>query len=81
MLGDVPPTARDTVIVAFHAVEALACLRENELVDALLAASASEAFGMEGVITGHDRLVQNRPLADLAIVTIRADGRAIREQK
>ena len=47
----------------------------------LLAASAGETFCVEGVVIGHDHLVQNGPLADLAIVKNRAAGQAIREQK
>lgn len=67
--------------MALHAVESLACLCEDELVDAILAASASEAFGVEGVVACHDSLVQNRPPADLTVVAVCADRRAIGEKQ
>ena len=54
--------------MAVHAVDTLACLREDELVDSVLAYLALETMGMVGIVAGHDGLVEDRLLADIAAI-------------
>ena len=72
--------ARDSFVMALHAIEPLARLGEHEFNDAVLAASASETLGVKGIIACHDSLVEDRLLADFAVVAVRTDGRPIRQQ-
>ena len=68
--------------MAVHAVDARARLGEHELVDALLADLALEAVRVVRVVARHDRLVEDRQLADGAAVrAVGADRRAVREQE
>ena len=62
------PAAGNALVVAVHAVDTLACLREDELVDSVLAYLALETMGMVGVVAGHDGLVEDRLLADIAAI-------------
>ena len=62
----VPPTPRHALIMAIHAIDALARLGEHELVDAVLADLALEAMGVIGVVAGHDGLVKDGLLAYIA---------------
>jgi hypothetical protein len=65
-------------VVAIHAVYALTCLSEDEFVDTVVADLALEAVCMIGIVTGHDSLVENRKLANVAAVrTICANRRAV----
>ena len=78
----VPPTPRHPLIMAIHAIDALARLGEHELVDAVLAHLALEAVRVVRVVARHDRLVEDRLLAHRAAVrAVRADRRAVREQE
>lgn len=70
------------LVVAGHAVYALAGLGEDELVDAVVADLALEAMGVVGVIAGHDGLIEDGLLAYVAVVaTVGTDGRAIGEEE
>lgn len=73
LFGEVSTAARDPFVMALHAVEALARLGEHEFNDAFLAASASETLGVKGIIARHDCLIEDRELADFAIVAIRTN--------
>ena len=44
---------------------------------AVLANSACEAPGVERIISHHDRLINDRQVADFTIAAVRTDGRAI----
>jgi hypothetical protein len=69
-------------VVALHAVDALAGLCKDELVDAILADLALEAVCMVRIVTGHDRLVKYRVMADIAAVrAVCANGGTIGEQE
>jgi hypothetical protein len=54
--------------MAVHAVNSLAGLGKDELVDALLADLALEAVGMVRVVAGHDGFVEDGEMADVARV-------------
>ena len=58
-LSKMPATARDAFVMTVHAVEALTGLSKNELDDTVFAASACEALGVERVISGHNRFIEN----------------------
>lgn len=58
----------NALIMAVHAVDALAGLGENELVNPILADLALEAVGMIRVFTSHDSLIEDRLLADVTAV-------------
>ena len=82
MFGEVPPATCDALVVALHAIESLTRLGEDELVDTVLATPASEAFGVEGVVAGHDGLIEDGLVAEAAVVrAVGAYGRAVREKK
>ena len=55
-------------VVTVHTVYAVTCLCKDQLVDSVVADFALEAMGMIRVVTGHDRLVEDGELADVAIV-------------
>ena len=55
-------------VVTFHAIYAVAGFGKHELVDAVLADLALEAVGVIRVVAGHDGLVKNGLLADVARV-------------
>ena len=77
-----PPTPRHPFIMAIHAIDALARLGEHELVDAVLAHLALEAVRVVRVVPGHDRLVEDGLLADVAAVrAVGAYRRAVGEQE
>jgi hypothetical protein len=57
-----------TLAVTVHAIYTLRGFREHEFVDPVLAVLALEAMGVIIVITGHDRLVQYRLLADITAI-------------
>lgn len=62
-------------VVAAHAVNAVAGLCEDELVDSVVTDLALEAVSVIRVVSGHDRLVEDGLLADVAIVAaVSADG-------
>lgn len=61
-------TARNAVIVTVHAVYALASFSEDQLFYTLVAGSAHEACGVVRVVASHDRLIEDRLLAHLAVV-------------
>lgn len=70
------------IVVAVHAVNAVTCLCEDELVDSVVADLALEAVGVIRVIAGHDGLVEDGLVADVAIVAaVCADGGTIGEEK
>jgi hypothetical protein len=69
-------------IMALHAIDALARLRKDKFVDTILADLALEAVRMVRIVTGHDCLVKNGVVADVAAVgAVCADRRAIGEQE
>jgi hypothetical protein len=57
-----------TLAVTVHAIYTLRGFREHEFVDPVLADLALEAMGVIRVVTGHDRLVQYRLLADITVI-------------
>lgn len=70
------------LVVAGHAVNALACFGEDEFVDAITAYFALEAVGMVRVVAGHDGFVEDGLLAYVAIVAaVCTDGGSIGEQE
>ena len=69
-------------MVAFHTVEPLRGFREHELVDAVLADLALEAVRVVRIVAGHDRLVEDGLLADVAAVrAVGAYRGAVREEQ
>ena len=73
-----PPYSGHAITVAVHAIYALACLREDELVDPILTYLAFEAMSMVSVVPRHDCFVQNGQVTDVATVgTVGADGRTV----
>lgn len=65
-----------------HAIYALACLGEDEIVYAVLADFAFEAVCVVRVFTCHNSLIEDREMADVAAVgAVGADGRAIGKEK
>ena len=56
------------IVVAVHAVYAVCCFGEYELVDAVMADLALEAVSVVRVIAGHDCLVKDGLVADVAVV-------------
>lgn len=77
MFRHVSSAARYAFIVAFHTIETLTCLREDELIDAILATSTRKTRSVVRVVASHDRLVENGKIAYFAVVAVRADRRAI----
>ena len=60
VLGEMPSTPCDSLVVAFHAIEALARLRKHELVDPVFAATTRKALRVERVIARHNGFVEDR---------------------
>jgi hypothetical protein len=63
-----PSASGDAIVMALHAVDALAGLRENELLDTFVARSTGEATRVVRVVTRRDRFVVDLELADGANV-------------
>lgn len=77
MFRHVPSTARYAFIVTFHTIETLTCLREDKLVDAVLATSTRKTSSVVRVVASHDGLVENGKVAYFAVVAVRANRRTI----
>ena len=76
------PDSDHAVVMTLHAVDALTGLGEYEVVDPVLADFAGEAVGVEGVVAGHDGLIEDGLVAEAAVVrAVGAYGRAVREKK
>ena len=72
----------NTLVVTLHAVDALAGLCKDELLDLCVAGAASKASGMVGLVAGHDGFLHDGKTADVAgVVALAADGVAIGEEK
>lgn len=66
------------IVVAVHAVYAVACFCKNELVDTVVADLALEAVGVVRVVASHDCLIEDGLVADVAVVAaVGTDGGAI----
>lgn len=69
-------------VMTFHAVYPVACLGEDELVNAILADLAFEAVGVIGIIASHDRFVKDGFLANVAGVgAVCTYGRSVGKKK
>ena len=72
----------NSLVVAVHTIYPAARLGEHKFVDPVLADLALKTVRVVGVVAGHDRLVEDGLLADIAAVgAVGAYGRAVREQQ
>lgn len=75
-------TACDPFVVTLHAIDALACLCENELFDLCVAGAAGETGSVIGLVASHDGLLHDRQVADVAgIIALAANWMAVREKE
>lgn len=77
-----PSTSSYALVVAVHAINAVTCLGEHKLVDAIMTCSAFEAVRVVAVVAGHDSLVEDGLMADTTRVrAIGTDGLAVGEEE
>lgn len=61
-------TFGDSLVMAWHTVDSLTRLSEDELIYSFLAHSTVEAMRVIGILAGHDSLVQDGLTANVATV-------------
>jgi hypothetical protein len=56
------------LVVAVHAIYAMAGFRENKLVDSIATNFAFEAMSVIRVVTGHDSFIEDREMTNIAAI-------------